>query len=664
MNPLRDITFPEGLMQAVPHPLLTQPTYRADIEGLRALAVLSVVIFHAFPRRLAGGFIGVDIFFVISGFLISTIILGNLHNGSFSYLAFYERRIRRLFPALILVLLACLGLGWFGLLAGEFQQVGRHILGGIGFVSNLVLWHEAGYDYFNTASASKPLIHLWSLAIEEQFYIVWPLLLVLLCKHRWNFFWVACSIAVVSFSFNVLSFPAHAQAAFYSPVSRCWELMIGGVLAHALMHKADSMAKYANAQSILGLILVVAGLVFINKERAFPGWWALLPTAGAALLISAGSQAWLNRTVLSSPVAVWFGKISYPLYLWHWPLLSMATLWNHQETPESPVRLGLVLLAIALAWLTCRFVEWPIRAGHQGSTPQLVGAFCLAGMLAAPVIVLKGFPGRPINQDETRVFLDQYKKLTRHGLSDYYQEQCDFTDWATGKNKGSIDAACTAIRGQRPVYLLWGDSHSQSLSFGIRKNLPASVQLAQVMTNGCKPALPADPENAADKSACQSSNGFALDFIKKHKPARVFVVQNQDHELTDWLEMARLVEANQGELVLVGPVPQWRPSLPAIVARDLKARRDFVGDGLDTGILETDGKLHALYAGSKVRFVSLIDKLCRAGECRAKVPSYDGFDLMALDYGHLTPAGSDFVARLALQELLNPPDPRKLASTR
>lgn len=650
-------------MQTLAHPMLTHPQYRADIDGLRALAVLSVVIFHAFPTRLSGGFIGVDIFFVISGFLISTIILGNLHKGTFSYLEFYRRRIRRIFPALMVVLLACLVLGWFGLLAGEYQQVGRHTLGGIGFVSNLMLWSEAGYDYFNTASESKPLLHLWSLAIEEQFYIVWPLLLVALWKRRWNFMGIACGIALVSFAFNVLSFPEHAQAAFYSPLSRFWELIIGGLLAYALMHRADLMTRYANAQSALGMALVVAGLVLIDKERAFPGWWALLPTLGAALLISAGPLAWLNRTVLSNPVAVWFGKISYPLYLWHWPLLSLAMLWNNEETPAGPVRLGLVLLAIALAWLTYRFIELPIRFGNLGSTPKLVGAFGLVGLLAAPIIFLNGFPGRDINKDETRVFLDQYKKLTRLGLSDYYQERCDFSDWATGKNKGSIDDACTAISGDRPVYLLWGDSHGQALSFGIRKNISASVQLAQVITSGCKPKLHPDPKNGTDQSACQASNEFAIEFIKKHKPARVFIAQGGDHQLTDWHEMAGLVEANRGELVLVGPVPQWRPSLPVIVARDLKASRDYVGEGLDTKVLETDGKLHAIYAGSKVRYVSVIDKLCRAKECRAKVPSYDGFNLMALDYGHLTPAGSDFVAKTALQEFLRPDDMVKTVSS-
>lgn len=650
-------------MQTVSPPLLAHPKYRADIDGLRALAVLSVVVFHAFPTRLSGGFIGVDIFFVISGFLISTIIFGNLRSNSFSYIDFYERRIRRIFPALVVVLLACLGLGWFGLLAGEYQQVGKHTLGGIGFISNLMLWNEAGYDYFNTASESKPLLHLWSLAIEEQFYIIWPFLLVLLWKRRWNFVVVACSIVLVSFAFNVLSFPDHAQAAFYSPLSRFWELVIGGLLAYALMYKANLMARYSNVQSALGMALVAAGLVFINNERAFPSWWALFPTVGAALLISAGPQAWLNRKVLSNPIAVWFGKISYPLYLWHWPLLSLAMLWNNEETPAGLVRLGLVLLAITLAWLTYKFIELPIRVGNNGSTRQLVGVFCLVGLLATPIIFLNGFPARNINKDETRVFLDQYKKLTHLGLSDYYQERCDFSDWTTGKNKGSIDAACTATSGDRPVYLLWGDSHAQALSFGIRKNISPSVQLAQVLTSGCKPKLHPDSKNGTDKSACQASNEFAIEFIKKHKPARVFVVQSTDHQLTDWKEMARLVEDNRGELVLVGPVPQWMPSLPVIVARNLKVRHDYIGEGLVHKILEIDKKLKVIYAASNVRFVSVIDKLCRGNECRAKVPSYDGFNLIALDYGHLTPAGSDFVVKKTLQDLLQPIEGAKIKNT-
>jgi peptidoglycan/LPS O-acetylase OafA/YrhL len=637
---------------ARPSEALTHPKYRADIDGLRAVAVLSVVGFHAFPGLIVGGFIGVDIFFVISGFLISTIIFGNLQNDSFSYLEFYRRRVRRIFPALVVVLLACLGLGWFGLLASEYEQVGKHTLGGIGFVSNLMLWGESGY--FNSSAEAKPLLHLWSLAIEEQFYIFWPLLLGLASRRKWNFLAVVSAVALVSFGVNVLSFPEHAEAAFYSPLSRFWELMIGGLLAYAVLYKPTSISKHRNVQSIVGIALIVVGLVFINKVRAFPGWWALLPTFGAALLISAGPAAWVNRIVLSNKLAVWFGKISYPLYLWHWPLLSLALILNSGEATSRTVRIGLVLLSIVLAWLTYKTIETPIRVGNKGSTSQLVSVFFLVGVFTTPIIFFEGLPKRPVNKDETRIFLDRYNKLHKFGLSDYYQERCDFYDWPTGANKGMINKACTTMSGSRPAYLLWGDSHAQALSFGFRQNISPKAQLTLIATSGCKPKLQHDPENGANKTACQASNEFAMDFIKKNKPARVFVAQGEEHDLTDWFKVALFVEANQGELVLVGPVPQWRPSLPIIVAKALKVQRDYISEGLDAKIIETNAKLRATYANSNVRYVSLVDKLCRANECRARVPSNDEFNLLVMDYGHLTPAGSDFVVKNILEGSLQP----------
>lgn len=638
---------------ARPSEALTHPKYRADIDGLRAAAILSVVGFHAFPEFVAGGFIGVDIFFVISGFLISTIIFGNLQNDSFSYLEFYRRRVRRIFPALVIVLFACLGFGWFGLSASEYQQVGKHTLGGIGFVSNLMLWGESGY--FSSSAEVKPLLHLWSLAIEEQFYIVWPILLGLVWKLKWNFLAITSVVALLSFGFNLLSFPEHAEAAFYSPLSRFWELMIGGLLAYVVLYKPASIAKCRNAQSIVGLTLVAVGLVFINKARAFPSWWALLPTLGAVLLISAGPAGWCNRIALSNKVIVWFGRISYPLYLWHWPLLSMALILNSGEPTTQTVRIGLVLLATILAWLTYKAIETPIRVYGKGSTLQLLGVFCLVGVFAAYTMSFDGLPDRTANKENTRVFLDRYNKLHKFGLSDYYQERCDFYDWPNGGNKGVIDKACTAVSGSRPAYLLWGDSHAQALSFGFRKNISPMVQLALVATSGCKPKLKHDPVNGANKAACQVSNELAMDFIKKNKPMRVFVAQGEEHDLTDWFEIARFVEANQGELVLIGPVPQWRPSLPIIAAKGLKVvQRDYISEGLDAKIIETNAKLRATYADSNVRYVSLIDKLCRANECRARVPSNDEFNLLVMDYGHLTPAGSDFVVKNLLEGLLQP----------
>ena len=632
---------------------LAHPKYRADIDGLRAIAVLSVVGFHAFPVWFRSGFIGVDIFFVISGYLISSILFGNLAQKSFSYREFYRRRVRRIFPALLLVTMACLVFGWFGMLAGDYEQLGKHALGGTGFVSNFLLWNEAGY--FDTSAKAKPMLHLWSLAIEEQFYILWPPFLCLIWKRKWNIFAITSAIVFLSFVTNLLSFPGNPTAAFYSPLSRIWELMIGGLLAYCVLFRPAFIARHHNARSLAGLILLTVGFVFINTSQAFPSWCALLPTLGAALLISAGPQAWLNHNVLSNRIAVWFGKISYPLYLWHWPLLSLALIQNNYEDNSRTARISLVVLAILLAWLTYRFVETPIRKAKKISTLQLVSIFSGLGLMAACIVIFGGWPQRAANQDEIKIFIDRYAKFHKLGLSDFYQERCDFYDWNARFHKKKIHESCTAITAGRSTYLLWGDSHAQALSFGLRKNISSDINLAQIVTSGCKPKLENDPENGADKVACRMSNEFAIEFIKQHKPDRVFVAQGEHHEKTDWFEMARLVHANQGELILIGPTPQWRPSLPIIVAKDLNTRRDYIGEGLDPSIFLTNTTLREKYIDTRVRYVSIIDSVCRSRECRAIVNSSDLFNLLVLDYGHLTPAGSDFVVKLVLRDLLIPP---------
>ena len=365
-------------------PDLSHPKYRPDIDGLRAVAVLSVVIYHASPYTLKGGFAGVDVFFVISGFLISTIIFENLHRASFSFGEFYARRVRRIFPALFAVLVACYAAGWYVLLADEFSQLGKHIVAGAGFVSNVVLWRESGY--FDTIAETKPLLHLWSLGVEEQFYIAWPLLLWVVWKRRLGFIATALIIALASFVMNVMNVRLHQAATFYLPMTRLWELLTGSVLAWIVLNRqgvrletgnrfgewlgslVETKTRWldhpvvTNLMSCAGAALLAYGFWRMNKGVAFPGKWALLPVVGTALVMFAGPRALINRWVLSNRVAVWFGVISYPLYLWHWPLLSFARI-VEGGTPALNTRRLCVVAAVALAWLTYRLIERPIRFG-------------------------------------------------------------------------------------------------------------------------------------------------------------------------------------------------------------------------------------------------------------------------------------------------------------
>lgn len=362
-----------SLAQPVPSHLV-HPRYRADIDGLRGLGVLLVVLFHAFPKALPGGFVGVDIFFVVSGYLISTIIFGSLENGTFSFREFYSRRIRRIFPALLIVLATGWAAGWYMLFVDEMQQLGMHIAAGAGFVSNFVLWGEAGY--FDGDAYTKPFLHLWSLGIEEQFYIVWPLLLALVWRRQAHFLKITIVIAIVSFAANILTTGTNPIAAFYSPWSRFWELMTGGILAYLALHRRGLLARAANWQATAGLSLILGAVALLNRQSAFPGWWALLPTLGTFLIISAGPNAWLNRTFLSSRGMVWVGLISYPLYLWHWLLLSFAWI-AEGRMPPSSTRAVLVVLSFLLAYLTYFYIERRVRAGGERIT------LILAGLMAA-----------------------------------------------------------------------------------------------------------------------------------------------------------------------------------------------------------------------------------------------------------------------------------------
>jgi peptidoglycan/LPS O-acetylase OafA/YrhL len=444
--------------------------YRADIDGLRAVAVLAVVGFHAFPAWVPGGFIGVDVFFVISGFLISTILLESLARGRFSFAEFLGRRIRRLFPALLVVLSALWVFGWFGLLVDEYRQLGKHIAGGAGYVANLVLWSESGY--FDNGAHSKPLLHLWSLGIEEQFYIVWPVLLWLAWTRGLNPMTLAVVVGLVSFVLNVRTLHTDSVAAFYSPLTRFWELLAGAVLASVAIGRRSASVGDADApalreaSSLVGATLLLAGLLVIDKTRAFPGWWATLPVAGATLIIAAGPGVWLNRVVLSSRPLVWFGLISFPLYLWHWPLLSLATI-VQSETPSRTLRVAAVAASILLAWLTYRFVERPLRSTRRPAATATVLAVLMgaAGCVGFATYRYDGLAFRESVRTAQRVsaeFVGPTWQYARNELCTTrypFPEANDYRWWF-----------CMQARDEPPTVLVLGNSFANDLYAGLATN--------------------------------------------------------------------------------------------------------------------------------------------------------------------------------------------------
>lgn len=354
--------------------MLIHSKYRPDIDGLRAIAILAVIAFHAFPARFKSGYTGVDIFFVISGFLISMIIFSSLEKDRFSFAEFYARRVKRIFPALILVMASSYVFGWIVLFADEFSQLGKHIGGGSIFISNFILWSETGY--FDNASESKPLLHLWSLGIEEQFYILWPFIIWVTYKRHVGFFAVTVLVLCGSFLFNIGAVLKHQDdIAFFSPYTRFWELMVGGFLAYINIHRPMLINRFPNINSLVGIFLVLGALLTLRKHTEYPGYRALMPVMGAFFLISAGQNAWINRKILSNKILVSIGLISYPLYLWHWVIFSY--LWILEGGAlDASIAIGAILLSFLLAISTYWFIERPIKeikmSSNQGVNTVLI----------------------------------------------------------------------------------------------------------------------------------------------------------------------------------------------------------------------------------------------------------------------------------------------------
>lgn len=456
---------------------LLHPRYRPDIDGLRAVAVISVVAYHAYPNQVRGGFIGVDVFFVISGYLISSIILLNLDKGVFGFAEFYARRIRRIFPALAAVLVAAWGVGLMVLLPGELAQLGRHIAAGAVFGSNFQLWSEAGY--FDEAARAKPLLHLWSLGIEEQFYIVWPLLLWL--ARGWLLrLVVMAGLAAASLYLDVTSIGTDAVATFYSPATRFWELGCGGLLAWGSLYGGAAVAAgldgrwrwaVSNLVSVLGAAALVYGFARITVDVGFPGLWAGIPVLGAVLLIAAGPDAVLNRVVLSHPVAVWFGLISYPLYLWHWPVLSLAAMTAGDLS--SLLRVVPVSLAVVLAWLTWRFVETPVRRSGHGARTAVILAVVLAatGGLGYATWLGDGLPWG-WRASGSMAGDPGHDAFYRYAAARY--PTCTPPEIAAAAPRWKDLVLCMQSRADAPVDVaIIGDSHAEQLFPGLAAALPA-----------------------------------------------------------------------------------------------------------------------------------------------------------------------------------------------
>jgi peptidoglycan/LPS O-acetylase OafA/YrhL len=622
------------------------PSYRPDIDGLRAIAVLLVLFHHAFPFMLPSGFIGVDLFFVISGFLITTIIFQNLENGKFSFLDFYVRRINRIFPALGLVLVACLVYGWFSLLPADYKQLGKHTLAGATFLSNFAFWYESGY--FDGDSALKPLLHLWSLGIEEQYYIFWPLIAWLAWKKNVNLFKLCLVLLVLSFATNLFMVRKDLVSAFFSPASRFWELLIGSVLAYVSLHrKSAGNATQNNVLAWLGLSLLVIGIALINPARRYPGFWALLPELSAYLIISAGPQAWINRVFLSNRLFRWIGLISYPLYLWHWPLLVFAKKSSAQQ-PSVQMLLIVIALSIALAWLTYWLIERPIRFGKHGG-----GVKAIFLSLLMIVIAYLGF--NIYKRDGLSFRMPQSLQKIAAFSNDYYKDSnYECLIGVTDTDSKNPDHCFHKVSNTNKSILLWGDSYAWASYAGINKVASPNANVYLMSKAGCPPIL---ADERLKNNSCNTQNARVIDVIKTEKYDQVVLIARWDHwnyqsdqyipNISKTIDQLKLLGVKQ--IYVVGPPPEWHPGLQEVLIK--QALRDKLthklADRISEGVTTSpalDQQLNKLTQEKGISYISLLNILCNKDGCITKAGD-EPEDLIGYDDGHFSRKGGAFVAK-------------------
>jgi peptidoglycan/LPS O-acetylase OafA/YrhL len=656
--------------------------FRDDVNGLRALAVLGVVIFHADRAWLPGGFAGVDIFFVISGFLISRIILAQCAAGRSSLPMFYARRAKRILPALLVVVSFVWIVGWFMAAPTQFRDIGGGLLGNSYFTVNFWLLRLAGVGgYFGADATTKPLLHLWSLSIEEQFYLVWSVLLLGLFKlQRRLVLFVIVSVLVASFAFCVVLTPIDPIAAFYLPWARAWELALGSLVAYREVFWLDALPypsrRIANIGAGLGIALMLGAFLFLNETQPFPGWLAAIPTVGCALVIAHPRSA-PGEIALGNRVAGFFGLISYPLYLWHWPLFAFARIWPG-VLPTAPVLFALACVAVVLAALTYRLIEQPIAIPfrrHPFATALiLVGLLAITGIIGRATYDSKGAPSRfPPLVD--RIF--DYDANGAEGqalMSCFYQrDEARYPLDEERKRAAAFFEAhhCAAIQDPRkPTILIVGDSHAAHLFAGLQEVYGAKANLLTLSSVFCVPLVEnvAMDHGVAGTPRCRAINDYVFDAIRTIKPDILIVggyFAQYDHE-ANWRYPGYLDALVAGarrlrgdgvrSIIVVGQVPTWAPVLPILVGRDVLDRgaaAEFSDVGVRPDSLETDRKLAAKNWGEGVRYVSQAAKLCGAEGCRRLIGENLPEDLLAIDYGHYSLKGSVFAVRTILAPVID-----------
>lgn len=628
--------------------------YRADVDGLRAVAVLAVLAYHAGAAVVRGGFVGVDIFFVISGYLISAIILREVRAEKFSIARFYERRIRRILPALLGVAVAVLAVGFWAMLPTELVKLAEAEFAALFSYSNLYLLGQSGY--FDWDAAMKPMLHTWSLAVEEQFYIVFPVFIWLTNKYQpKKLKTLVIGLAVISFGWCWYMTRTEPDAAFYLPMTRAWELLAGTILSFRMFPIKSTRLRML--VGLAGAAMIVAAIHWMTAAKYFPGPSALLPVLGSALVIWAGEEGVhpVGR-LLASRVMVFFGLISYSLYLWHWPVLVFQrlgifpTLHLHDKLMEHRVNLLLVgVVCLALGTLSWQFVEKPFRAGKLYFEGKKL--FGIAGACAAVIasmcggIVLSG--GVPARLPAEAVRMGSYLDYPESAV--LYRRGVCFLSQKYGTLEAFEHSSCLDTSDHAPNVLLLGDSHAASLWSGLSHEMEPRVHLIQANYSACHPAV----EPTESVKGCPEFLDFMFkNYIPQHHIDEVILVSRwNEASLPQLGKVIAWFQARNIPVAVVGPMEEYTDPLPRLLAKaSVRNDPNYPSTQHDPAMEDLDRTMKKLSREQwKVPYISLVDAVCSNSGCTTVV----GPNAVPLlwDTNHPTAEGSVWIAQRIAPEL-------------
>lgn len=630
---------------------MNNKAFRTDINGLRAIAVIAVVFFHFNKNIVPGGFAGVDVFFVISGYLMTSIITTRLNDNNFNLLNFYMSRANRIIPPLLFMIFIVMVFGWFFLSALDYKALSKHASSSLLFLSNYVYFLESGY--FESSSYEKWLLHTWSLSVEWQFYIIYPIVIMILIKlfgfnktKR-----ILLFLAIIAFFYSIYQNKTNPNLSYFNFPSRAWEMLIGGI---AFLFKPNLKIMQRKVLLALGCLSILYSLLFFNEKISWPSIYTLVPAIGTYLVIISN----LNnvRVFNLKPVQI-IGKTSYSIYLWHWPVV----VWGYFFGISNWLLVG-VPLSFIFGFLSYKFIEskkYFFPSKYQQLTKSKV---LLLSFVAVTIYSFAYFNNGMDGEYRKLVSNSRYDYMNKYNRDIYlndvirkeYMEECNFYDDKLKKAKSSISSHCISNIKDDGI-LLWGDSHAQALSHGIRNILPNNMPFNQIATSSCKPAAKENTLNDEFAKACNLSNAKAIEVAIKQNPKIIIFAQQTAHDRTDYKSIINTLKENNvtSKFVLIGPVPQWNPSLPRAIAlrHPDKGELEFNDISFDKSLIDIDKNIRDANTNSDLQVISILEQLCHNNICVAKV---DGNNTpLVWDYGHLTLEGSLFVANKVLKKYIN-----------